>query len=58
VAVTPPMILQKSRSDKDYLKWKKTAKGNDVIRIAKHFFEAGQNKLYEQSGYLVDSYVF
>ncbi len=55
MAVTPPMFA--STLDKDFPEVEKTAR---VMMMAEYktLFEAGKNKLYEQSGYFVDSTFF
>jgi len=52
MAVTPPMFA--STLDKDFPEVEKTAR---VMMMGEYktLFEAGKNKLYEQSGYFVDS---
>jgi len=52
MAVTPPMFA--STLDKDFPEVEKTTR---VMMMAEYktLFEAGKNKLYEQSGYFVDS---
>src|SRR5436190_20557546 len=55
VAVTPPMFA--STLDKDFPEVEKTARVM-MMPEYKTLFEAGKNKLYEQSGYFVDSTFF
>jgi len=55
MAVTPPMFA--TTLDKDFPEVEKTTR---VMMMAVHktLFEAGKNKLYEESGYFVDSTFF